>query len=491
MEINRTEKQQKAAGGAALDAPRGGKTQLPKIRTAIAAEQIAGTRLPLAARPRPTADQRPQRREEQAPHETISTANMNINKSEEHHAAEVGATIDAPRSGRAEPLKSPATIAAKNVTYTRLPPAVRRHLRVSSRQSRQPPIDLSLDTDCATQVALLFSNLATRNRATGVDLRRSRVFQNPIRALGPKLGVYTSTHDVQAVTRRAPKPAAAATEGVSGAGLATNTGSDAKLVAASITPLYGREKIATAHQPAPPTADQSAMHHGQLPQELQPPPTTEPQAAHAPAAAAPQATEMDSDDSPPAVEQPATSVDPAPQPEPAPPAAAQAPTATREASEATNPSGIPPQPAHQPRRPAWPNSRQRLIAPAAPRAGRPLCSRRSCASLPGTLRGVWRGGLLASTPGALGRAGRVALAALRAALAAGGGHLGSHHLEAYYVNMLTWHWELPHVVDSPLFDKNTDGERRVETILDVAGRIRFMHAVHKAWENRDGGPALS
>eukprot|EP00873_Tetraselmis_striata_P013220 jgi/Tetstr1/433484/TSEL_022756.t2 len=38
MEINRTEEQQKAAGGAALDAPRSGKTQLPKIRTAIAAD---------------------------------------------------------------------------------------------------------------------------------------------------------------------------------------------------------------------------------------------------------------------------------------------------------------------------------------------------------------------------------------------------------------------------------------------------------------------
>eukprot|EP00873_Tetraselmis_striata_P042152 jgi/Tetstr1/462416/TSEL_007422.t1 len=207
---------------------------------------------------------------------------MNTHIPEEHHAAEVGATIDAPRSGRADPLKTPATIAAKNFTYTRLPPAVRRHLRVSSRQSRQPPIDLPLETDCATQVAPLFSNLATRNRATGVDLRRSRVFQNSIRALGPKLGVSTSTHDVQAVTRRAP------------------------------------------------------------------PTTTQLQAAHAPAAAAPQATEMDSDASPPAVEQPATSVDPAPHPEPAPPAAAQTPTATREASEATNPSSIPPQPSHQP-----------------------------------------------------------------------------------------------------------------------------------------------
>eukprot|EP00873_Tetraselmis_striata_P038377 jgi/Tetstr1/458641/TSEL_004345.t1 len=174
MEINRPEEQQKAAVGAALDAPRGGKTQFPKIRTAINAEQIAGTRLPPAARARLTDGQRPPRREEQAPQETTTTANMNINRPEEHQAAEVGATIDAPRSGRKGPPKTPATIAAKNFTYTRLPPAVRRLLRVSSRQSRQPPIDLPLDTDCATQVALLFGNLATRNRATGADLRRNR-----------------------------------------------------------------------------------------------------------------------------------------------------------------------------------------------------------------------------------------------------------------------------------------------------------------------------
>eukprot|EP00873_Tetraselmis_striata_P044975 jgi/Tetstr1/465239/TSEL_009942.t1 len=147
MEINRPEEQQKAAVGAALDAPRGGKTQLPKIRTAINAEQIAGTRLPPAARPRLTDGQRPPRREEQAPQETTTTTNMNINIPEEHQEAE-----------------------------------------------------------------------------------------------------------------------------------------------------YGREKVATDHHPAPPTADQSAMHHGKLPQELQPPPTTQLQVAHAPAAAAPQATEMDSDE---------------------------------------------------------------------------------------------------------------------------------------------------------------------------------------------------
>eukprot|EP00873_Tetraselmis_striata_P004247 jgi/Tetstr1/424511/TSEL_015039.t1 len=208
MEINRPEEQQKAAVGAALDAPRGGKIELPKIRTAITAEQISGARLPTAARLRLTDGQRPPRREEQAPQETTTTTNMNINRPEEHQEAE--AAIDAPRSGRAVPPKTPSTIAAKKFTYTRLPPAVRRRLRVSSGQSRQPPIDLPLDTDCATQVAMLFGNLATRNRATGVDLRRNRV---------------------------------------SRAGLVTDTGSDAKLVAASITHLYGREKIATDHHP--------------------------------------------------------------------------------------------------------------------------------------------------------------------------------------------------------------------------------------------------
>eukprot|EP00873_Tetraselmis_striata_P039288 jgi/Tetstr1/459552/TSEL_004917.t1 len=66
-----------------------------------------------------------------------------------------------------------------------------------------------------------------------------------------------------------------------------------------------------------------------------------------------------------------------------------------------------------------------------------------------------------------------------------------HHLEAYHVNMLTWQWEL-HVIDSPRFDKSPDGERRMETILSVTGRIRFMHAVHKACDKYgDGGPALS
>eukprot|EP00873_Tetraselmis_striata_P036041 jgi/Tetstr1/456305/TSEL_043061.t1 len=328
MEINIPEEQQKAAVGAALDAPRGGKTQLPKIRTAINAEQIAGTRFPPAACPRLADGQRPPRREEQAPQETTTTANMNINRLEGRHEAEVGATIDAPRSGRAKPPKTPSTIAAKKFTYTRLPPAVRRRLRVSSGQSRQPPIDLPLDTDCATQVAMLFGNLATRKR-------------------------------------------------VSRAGLATNTGSDAKLVAASITHLYGREKIATDHHPAPPTADQSAMHHGQLPQELQPPPTTQLQVAHAPAAAAPRATEMDSD------ERLATGSRAAgdkrrssPAPRAGSTGRSQAPTVTREASEATNPSSIPPHPAHQPRRPAWPSSRQGLIASAARRPGRPPCSRR-------------------------------------------------------------------------------------------------------------------
>eukprot|EP00873_Tetraselmis_striata_P040908 jgi/Tetstr1/461172/TSEL_006309.t1 len=90
MEINRPKEQQKAAVGAALDAPRGGKIQLPKIRTAITAEQIAGPRLPPAARPRLTDGRRPPRREEQAPQETTTTANMNINRPEEHQEAEDG-----------------------------------------------------------------------------------------------------------------------------------------------------------------------------------------------------------------------------------------------------------------------------------------------------------------------------------------------------------------------------------------------------------------
>eukprot|EP00873_Tetraselmis_striata_P026559 jgi/Tetstr1/446823/TSEL_034303.t1 len=79
MDINIPEEQQKAEVGAALDAPRGGKTQFPKIRSAIIAEQIAVTRLPPAARSRLTDGPRPPRREEQAPQETTTTANMNIN----------------------------------------------------------------------------------------------------------------------------------------------------------------------------------------------------------------------------------------------------------------------------------------------------------------------------------------------------------------------------------------------------------------------------
>eukprot|EP00873_Tetraselmis_striata_P011914 jgi/Tetstr1/432178/TSEL_021634.t1 len=50
---------------------------------------------------------------------------------------------------------------------------------------------------------------------------------------------------------------------------------------------------------------------------------------------------------------------------------------------------------------------------------------------------------------------------------------------------------LLHVVDSPLFDASPDGERCGETNLSVPGRIRFMHAVHKACEHGDGGSALS
>eukprot|EP00873_Tetraselmis_striata_P009435 jgi/Tetstr1/429699/TSEL_019594.t1 len=40
-------------------------------------------------------------------------------------------------------------------------------------------------------------------------------------------------------------------------------------------------------------------------------------------------------------------------------------------------------------------------------------------------------------------------------------------MEAYHTNMLTWHKELSHVVDYPLFDACPDGERRVETILNL------------------------
>eukprot|EP00873_Tetraselmis_striata_P017013 jgi/Tetstr1/437277/TSEL_026006.t1 len=307
MEINIPEEQQKAEVGAALDAPRGGKTQLPKIRSAITAEQIAVTRLPPAARPRLTDGQRPPRREEQAPLETTTTTNMNINRPEEHQAAE----------------------------------------------SRQPLIDLPLDTDCATQVALLFGNPATRNRAIQPPKIRSAIQQ------APQETTTTANKNINI-----PKEHQAAEVG------ATIDASRSGKAEPPKTP-----KIATAHHPAPHTADQSAMHHGQLPQELQPPPTTQLQVAHDAAAAAPQATEMDIDNSPPAVAQSATGADPAPHSEPAPPAAAQAPTATRETLEASNPSSIPPHPAHQPRRPAWPSSRQRLIAPAASRAGRPPCSR--------------------------------------------------------------------------------------------------------------------
>eukprot|EP00873_Tetraselmis_striata_P011141 jgi/Tetstr1/431405/TSEL_021095.t1 len=70
-------------------------------------------------------------------------------------------------------------------------------------------------------------------------------------------------------------------------------------------------------------------------------------------------------------------------------------------------------------------------------------------------------------------------------------HPDRHHLEAYHVNMLTWHWELLHVVDSPLFHKSSDGERHVETIMSVTSRIRFMHAVQRLCEHGDGGPAMS
>eukprot|EP00873_Tetraselmis_striata_P024278 jgi/Tetstr1/444542/TSEL_032419.t1 len=50
------------------------------------------------------------------------------------------------------------------------------------------------------------------------------------------------------------------------------------------------------------------------------------------------------------------------------------------------------------------------------------------------------------------------------------------------------------LINSPMHYANRaspDGERRVETILGVTGRIRFMHAVQKACEHGDGGPALA
>eukprot|EP00873_Tetraselmis_striata_P035059 jgi/Tetstr1/455323/TSEL_042158.t1 len=331
MEINIPEEQPKAAVGAALDAPRGGKTQLPKIRSAITAEQIAGTRLPPAARPRLTGGHRPPRREEQAPQGTTTTTNMNINIPEENQAAEVGATIDAPRNGRAVPTKNPATIAAKNFKYTRLPPAIRSPLRVSSRQSRQPPIDLPLDTDCATQVALLFGNPATRNRATQPPPKiRSVIRAEQIAGTRLPPAARPRLTDGQRPPRRE-EQAPQETTTTTNKNIKRPKEHQAAEVGATIdAPRSGKAetpkapKIAPAHHPAPHTADQSAMHHGQLPQNLQPPPTTQLRVAHDPAATAPQATEMDSDNSPPGVAQPATSVDPAPHPEPAAPAAAQA-----------------------------------------------------------------------------------------------------------------------------------------------------------------------
>eukprot|EP00873_Tetraselmis_striata_P003136 jgi/Tetstr1/423400/TSEL_014081.t1 len=60
------------------------------------------------------------------------------------------------------------------------------------------------------------------------------------------------------------------------------------------------------------------------------------------------------------------------------------------------------------------------------------------------------------------------------------GNPNRHQMEAYLVNMLTWHWKLLHVVDSPIFDNSQNGKRHVETILGVIGRIRFIHAIRKA-----------
>eukprot|EP00873_Tetraselmis_striata_P027632 jgi/Tetstr1/447896/TSEL_035204.t1 len=279
MEINKPEEQQKAAVGAALDAPRGGKTQLPKIRTAITAEQIAGTRLPPAVRPsRLTDGQRPPRREEQPPQETTTTANMNIDRPEEHQAAEVGATIDAPRSGRTEPPKNPTTIAAKNFTCTRLPPAVPRPLRahVSSRQSRQPPIDLPPENDCATQVAMLFGNPATRNRATQLPKIRTAITAEQIAGTRLPPAARPMLTDGQRPPRREEQPPLETTT-TSNMDINIPEEHQAAEVGATIdAPRIGRAeppktpKIATAHRPAPPTTDQKAMHHGQLPQELQP-----------------------------------------------------------------------------------------------------------------------------------------------------------------------------------------------------------------------------
>eukprot|EP00873_Tetraselmis_striata_P009121 jgi/Tetstr1/429385/TSEL_019299.t1 len=38
-------------------------------------------------------------------------------------------------------------------------------------------------------------------------------------------------------------------------------------------------------------------------------------------------------------------------------------------------------------------------------------------------------------------------------------HPDRHHPEAYHVSMLTWHWELLHVVDPPLFGASPDGKQ--------------------------------
>eukprot|EP00873_Tetraselmis_striata_P042540 jgi/Tetstr1/462804/TSEL_007754.t1 len=202
---------------------------------------------------------------------------MNINRPEEHQAADVGATIDAPRCGRAVPPKNPATIAAKNFTYTRPPPAVRSPLRVSSRPSRQPPIDLPLDTDCATQVVLLFGNPATRKRATQPPKIRFAIRAEQIAGTRLPPAARPRLTDGQRPPRRE-EQAPQETSTTANKNVTIPEEHQAAEVGATIdAPRSGRAeppktpKIATAHHPAPHTADQSAMHHGQLPQELQPP----------------------------------------------------------------------------------------------------------------------------------------------------------------------------------------------------------------------------
>eukprot|EP00873_Tetraselmis_striata_P036489 jgi/Tetstr1/456753/TSEL_043450.t1 len=81
-------------------------------------------------------------------------------------------------------------------------------------------------------------------------------------------------------------------------------------------------------------------------------------------------TEMDNDDPPSDVDQPATSFDPAPHPEPV------APRSPRPDRDLLPASSGHPRPTHQPRRPAWPSSRPKPIASVASRAGPSPCNSR-------------------------------------------------------------------------------------------------------------------